>query len=254
MIDYFRDKYEQLPRPDRWMPGPVAPWAIVQPNERTLNAAVLQNYIYKENDKDFALNDIARDELPEAAVEDLGDNDVATQPSAVLVPFIVGDKGNIDSVIVMTRTMTVSHHKGQVSFPGGMVEKSDSDIVETALRETHEETGIDPESFHVLGTRSPAHTRTGRGQITPVIATCPPSVLEQFSPNASEVDTLHVVSVQSLLAPDAYMSEIWDFPTMSVTIHMYFVHDENDQPVFIWGATAHMLTDILHCLKPPSLN
>lgn len=236
------------------MPGPFAPWAQLSPDQRTLTTRELQNYIYRVNDKDFALNEIARDELPEEAIENLGDNDRENQPSAVLIPFIVDLKGELESVIVMTRTMTVSHHKGQVSFPGGMVEKSDSDVVATALRETHEEIGVTPESFEILGTRSPAHTRTGRGQITPVIASCHESVKEQFSPNPSEVDTLHVVKVQSLLAPDAYMSEIWDFPTMSVTIHMYFVHDENGLPVFIWGATAHMLTDILHCLKPSTLN
>lgn len=236
------------------MPGPVAPWAQLDPAERSLNSRTLKRFIYLENNKDFVRNEIDKDNLPEEAIEDLGDNDKVERPSAVLVPFIEGDKGDLESVIVMTRTNTVSRHKGQVSFPGGMVEKSDADVVDTALRETFEEIGVSPESFEVLGTRSPAHTRTGRGLITPVIATCRPSVKEQFSINADEVDILHVVPLESLLAPDAYMSEIWDFPTMSVTIHNYFVHDENGTPVFIWGATAHILTDILHCLKPAALN
>lgn len=232
------------------MPGPVSPWSQVPPQERHINIDELELYIYKENDKEFALNEIARDNLPEEAIENLGDNDRAERPSAVLVPFIRKDERTLDSVIVMTRTMTVSHHKGQVSFPGGMVEVSDPDVVATALRETHEEIGITPEKFHILGTRPPAHTRSGRGHITPVIATCDESVQSQFSTNPDEVDTLHVISLESLLAPDAYMSEIWDFPAMSVTIHMYFVHDKYGLPVFIWGATAHILTDILHCLKP----
>lgn len=247
---FFREKYNALPRPERWMPGPPSPWSNILPTERSLIISELQKYIYRENDKEFRLNEISRNELSEVELENLGDNDIATKPAAVLVPLITNVAGDeIDSIILMTRTMTVSHHKGQVSFPGGMVEVSDEDVVQAALRETQEETGISPESFEIMGTRSPTHTRSRNGIITPVLATCDVSVVSQFDPSSGEVDTLHVVPVAGLLAPDSYVSELWDFPTMSATIHMYFVRDTNGLPVFIWGATAHILTDVLHCLN-----
>lgn len=247
---FSTEKYEALPRPERWMPGPPAPWSNIIPDQRRLKTSELRTYIYKQNQKDFALNEIALGDLPEEAIEELGDNDMVSRPSAVLVPFILRTKPDeIDSVIVMTRTMTVSHHKGQVSFPGGMAEVYDEDIVHTALRETEEEIGIARDCFEVIGTRAPVHTRSRKALITPVIATCDASIENHFSINSDEVETLHVIPVSALLARDAYMSEIWDFPTMSATVHMYFVYDKNDLPVFIWGATAHILTDLLHCLN-----
>lgn len=222
------------------MPGPAAPWATLDLGQRILTVELLK--------KNSAISEIKTD-LPDSAIEDLGDNDSALRPAAVLVPFIVDENGNVDAVIVMTRTMTVSRHKGQVSFPGGMVEVGDKDLITTALRETQEEIGISPESFQIIGIRNTVSTRANTGQITPVVATTTRQALDQIQSNSDEVDQLHIIPITSLLQPDAYMCEVWDFGEMSPTIHMYFTHDNNNLPVFIWGATAHMLTEILHCLN-----
>src|SRR3989304_10533856 len=54
-------------------------------------------------------------------------------------------------VLVTKRTSDVEHHKSQISFPGGSVDKTDADILQTALRETQEEIGIPPAQIEVLG-------------------------------------------------------------------------------------------------------
>lgn len=247
---FFREKYEALPRPDRWMPGPPSAWSKIPVDKRKLSVRELRMHIIHENDKHFAVDEITKDEIPENAIGELGDNDIATEPSAVLVPLIQSAKPDIiDSVLLMTRTMKVSQHKGQVSFPGGMVEIFDKDIIETALRETHEESGVSPESFTVIGTMPVTHTRSRSGTITPVIATCTDTITSQFEPNPEEVDILHVIDISEFLALDQYMSEVWDYGSMSPTIHIFFVHDRSGQPVFVWGATAHILHDVLHCLN-----
>lgn len=183
-------------------------------------------------------------ELPESALENLGDDDVSTKPAAVLVPFIVeGDEAK--SVIVMTRTTSVSHHKGQVSFPGGMVENQDASAIDTALRETYEEIGLGREHFTVLGVSESVSTRTKTGFITPVVATCTRDALNDIVLSTEEVQSLHIIDLEKLVQPDVYTSEIWDFGELSATIHMYFAIDDQGNNVFIWGATAHMLTDLL---------
>ncbi len=70
-------------------------------------------------------------------------------PSAVLILLI--NKDNELHVFLTKRTNKVRTHKGQVSFPGGAREENDKDILETALRETYEETGIKPDDIEILG-------------------------------------------------------------------------------------------------------
>lgn len=69
--------------------------------------------------------------------------------SAVVIIFM--DAGDGPSILITRRTHNVSTHKGQMSLPGGGYDSNDTDILETALRETHEETGIPPEKIEVLG-------------------------------------------------------------------------------------------------------
>src|SRR5262245_38286134 len=71
------------------------------------------------------------------------------QRAAVLVPLI--DVGEECTLLFTKRTETVETHKGQISFPGGVVDGTDLDPVHTALRETHEEIGIPAGSIETLG-------------------------------------------------------------------------------------------------------
>ncbi len=69
--------------------------------------------------------------------------------SSVMMLFM--EKENKPHVLLSLRTDRVSTHKGQVSFPGGSWDDTDKDYLETALRETYEEVGIDPAEIEVLG-------------------------------------------------------------------------------------------------------
>jgi 8-oxo-dGTP pyrophosphatase MutT (NUDIX family) len=70
-------------------------------------------------------------------------------PSAVLM--LIMNRDNEAHVLLTKRTDRVRTHKGQVSFPGGAMEKSDNSILDTAVRETFEETGIGPSDIEILG-------------------------------------------------------------------------------------------------------
>ena len=70
--------------------------------------------------------------------------------SAVLIPFFIKD-GEYH-ILFIKRSQEVENHKGEISFPGGLCEKSDGGLEETALREAFEETGIRSQDVKVLGT------------------------------------------------------------------------------------------------------
>jgi len=243
---YFETKNTELPRPKSWMPGPVAPWALLNLNNRSLSLDMVQNYLESQRSKDVELEAAFVKSSEEPAVEDV----VAKErPSAVLVPFITTDNKTIESVIVTTRTMTVNSHKGQVSFPGGRIEEGDENELQAALREAKEEINLEPQVVKIIGQSSLTQTRSKFSKITPFVGVINKADLGELIPSNEEVETIHIVNVDQLFAPDNYSSEVWDFGEISPTIHIYRVHDNNDQPVFIWGATAHILTDILHCLE-----
>jgi 8-oxo-dGTP pyrophosphatase MutT (NUDIX family) len=87
------------------------------------------------------------------------------RPAAVLVPVIAHAGGA--TVLLTRRADTLTSHSGQIAFPGGRHEPGET-AVQTALREAHEEVGLDPAAVEVLGIM-PAY-RTGTGfLITPVI-------------------------------------------------------------------------------------
>jgi 8-oxo-dGTP pyrophosphatase MutT (NUDIX family) len=70
--------------------------------------------------------------------------------SAVLIPFFIKD-GEYH-ILFIKRSQEVENHKGEISFPGGLCEKGDEGLEETALRESFEETGIHPQDVSLLGT------------------------------------------------------------------------------------------------------
>lgn len=86
--------------------------------------------------------------------------------AAVLVPLVQSDDGL--NLLFTRRTESVETHKGQISFPGGVVDDSDKDAIHTALRETKEEIGIESSRVTTLGLLDDIATPIGF-IITPVV-------------------------------------------------------------------------------------
>ena len=143
-------------------------------------------------------------------------------------------------VIFTLRTQEVEHHKGQVSFPGGVVDASDKDIIDTALRETKEEIGIHRSALQVLGVCDDFSTPSGFC-ITPVVACLPSEPM--FTVNPDEVSEVFEVPVAIFLDPSNERTEQRIRDGREVTI--YFYRYKNYE---IWGATAAMLRSFLHAV------
>ena len=155
--------------------------------------------------------------------------------AGVLVPLILG-KGN-GELLFTKRTEEVETHKGQIAFPGGVADRSDNDIVHTALRESREELGIDSALVSVRGLLDDLAVPSGF-IITPVVGTLeglPPLAL-----NPAEVAEVFTVPVEFFRNPSNGRSELRDFRGISREVWFY-EHDGYN----IWGATAMIVRLLL---------
>lgn len=150
--------------------------------------------------------------------------------SAVLVPLCW--EGADPFLLVTKRSMSVEHHKGEISFPGGRAEESDKDLVSTALREAEEEISLSPRDVEVLGLLDDHISIVGY-HITPVVGVVPCPY--QFTIN-SESEILLFVSLSDALKDTVWMAEKTSF--MGQAIHIYYLQIEGG---VVWGATARIL-------------
>ena len=157
--------------------------------------------------------------------------------AAVLVPLFVRE-GSLH-VLLTRRTETVEHHRGQISFPGGVEEEDDPSAFATALRETEEELGIPPRDVRLLGALTPLTTVTDFF-VEPFVGAIPyPHLLR---PADAEIAEVIDAPVARLLEPGALETKMLpgrEEPTL-------FYHSGAH---VIWGATARMLKELLDALR-----
>lgn len=156
------------------------------------------------------------------------------RPAGVLIPVIERKGGLV--VLLTQRSAALKHHAGQVSFPGGRMEAGDSDIVATALRETHEEVGIAPEDITVLGYLDAMPTITGFA-VTPIVGSVAAGA--KIVVDKSEVEFAFEVPLSYLLNRGNARSSERDFNGRKLPI-VEFQFERHR----IWGATAHMLLEL----------
>jgi 8-oxo-dGTP pyrophosphatase MutT (NUDIX family) len=153
-------------------------------------------------------------------------------PAAVLLPIIARD----EAVVLFTeRSPHLARHAGQVSFPGGRVHDDDVSLVQTALRETQEETGIDPAFVTVAGFLDSYETGTGFA-ILPVVGL----LSEGFAlaPDANEVAGVFEVPLAFLLDPANRQKNQTEWMGRMRTFYSFRYNGH-----YIWGATAAMLVN-----------
>ncbi len=166
--------------------------------------------------------------------------------ASVLVPLI----GRREvSVLLTQRTEHLKHHPGQIAFPGGRSEYGDADVVATALREAHEEIGLEAGQVEVLGAMPTFATGTGF-VVTPVVALLPPDV--RLCADPSEVAEVFEVPLEFLMNPahhHHHAVEVAGVQHRFLSIPWQGV-DAQGRPrrYFIWGATAAMLRNLYRFL------
>jgi len=159
--------------------------------------------------------------------------------AAVLVPVTDRDGPHL---VFTKKTSGVPHHKGQFSFPGGVVETGDGSRVETALREAWEEIRLPAEAVEVLGLLDDTPTRATNFVITPVVGIVRDPV--EFKPDGREIERVIEVPLATLRDPSIFRTELWERDGEPHPVLFYQVSAED----LVWGATARILSQFLALL------
>jgi 8-oxo-dGTP pyrophosphatase MutT (NUDIX family) len=155
------------------------------------------------------------------------------RPAAVLVPIV--DHAE-PTVLLTQRAQHLPNHPGQISFPGGKIEKTDADPLHAALRETEEEIGLDRSNVKPIGYLDLYMTTLGY-RIVPVIARVTPGFA--LSLNDGEVDATFEVPLSFLMDQANIERHARDWQGM--TRHFYAITFGER---YIWGVTAGILRNL----------
>lgn len=163
------------------------------------------------------------------------------RPAAVLIPLVIKDDGL--HLLLTQRAAHLHDHPGQISFPGGRVEESDKNSVETALRETFEEIGLHRAHIDVIGSLPQYRTATGY-DVTPVVSLVNPGFALEI--DSFEVASTFEVPLAFLMNEANHQLRKVELPNNAGKRTFYAMPYESH---FIWGATAGMLRNLFHFLK-----
>ncbi|MDS9471872.1 CoA pyrophosphatase [Sporosarcina pasteurii] len=180
--------------------------------------------------------------------------------SAVLIPLV--QVNGEWQILFEVRAFTMRKQPGDISFPGGKIDLSDPTPLAAALRETHEELGVNPETVTVIEELSP-YIASPTFVIYPFVAVIDYSEIIP-SYNKEEVDEvftiplkwllnyepyMHIVSVQPTPASDFPFEKIMngvDYEWGTRVIEEWF-YDYKDYT--IWGITARILKHFIERIK-----
>ena len=155
-------------------------------------------------------------------------------PQRAAVMVMLYPKPKKTHVLMTRRAMHLKYHAGEVSFPGGVFEEQDDDLLATALRETDEELAIQVESEDVLGQLPVVSTRLGF-EITPFVSVLPSA--PKYEPAENEVGEVFEIPFTSLLSTQ--QRDVGSNPSEESVMY-WFEHHR------IWGASAKILKQISH--------
>ncbi len=161
------------------------------------------------------------------------------QSSVLLLIFPEGDR---IFICLTRRPATMTFHPGQISFPGGKVEKEDLSAEMAALREAREEVGIDTSAIEILGKLSDLYVEVSKFSIQPFLAWSDKK--PEFLVNTLEVEELILFPLSDFVANETISEVELDTVTGPLRVNYYSYNGE-----VIWGATAMILSELIEIMK-----
>ena len=159
--------------------------------------------------------------------------------AAVIIPLFL--KNGAYHILFTKRAENLTHHQGEVSFPGGVYQPEDGDTLRTALRETWEETGIVPEDVDILGVLDD-FLSIHNYLVTPYVGMV--AARHQLRINPAEIERIIEVPLSFLMRSDIFLSEEWNW--QGRTYPRFFIDYEGDK---IRGLTAAVLKQFLEIIS-----
>ena len=160
------------------------------------------------------------------------------RPAAVLIPIVARPQGA--TILLTQRASELSHHAGQIAFPGGRIDAADASPLAAALRETEEEVGLTRAAVTPLGYLDPYFTGSGY-RILPIVAIVTPPFALRVNP--AEVEEAFEVPAQFLMDPANHLWHLRERDGRRFGTYAMPFGDRN-----IWGATAGILRNLYETL------
>lgn len=150
------------------------------------------------------------------------------------------------SIIFIKRSNMVKHHKGEVSYPGGVFDrKKDNNLLETAIRETEEEIGVKKSYINIICPLDDELTFSTNFLVRPFLSfiNC-----RKIIPNSIEVEKIIYVPIRNLLLQRTHKELILNNKDIKIHFSYYY------RNILIWGATARILNNFLNLLQKYNLD
>jgi 8-oxo-dGTP pyrophosphatase MutT (NUDIX family) len=160
------------------------------------------------------------------------------KPAAVLVPLVWED--DVWKLLYIHRADRGEFHRGEVAFPGGGQERRDKNLVETALRETHEELGITPEHVQLLGCLT-SLTTISNYIVTPIVGMVDWPVKIKIA--RDEVTRFFTIPVDWLSDPANWDEKEIEVPSRGKVKAVIYSHFDGE---VLWGLSARITHQLLH--------
>lgn len=161
---------------------------------------------------------------------------VGLYPAQASVMVLFTDAENPEMIFTL-RAQHLTNHPGEVAFPGGMWEAGDSTLLDTALRESHEEIGLSPAAVKLLGACKPRATRAGV-RVTPFVGVIDPHI--ELVPSPDELDAVFRVPLSAFRTGIQTRTDIFSHAGKSWRVPAY-QHEGYE----IWGFTAALTQEII---------
>ena len=214
-----RGGQQHIPRPPGTCAGAPPPWVVLSSADRRVTLADV------------------RARLALARPPKQPEFDIAGSRAAAVLVALYEDEGEAH-VVLTKRPDSMPSHQGEIAFPGGKRDPSDPTLVAAALREAHEEVGLDPGAVEIVAELDTIATVASAFAITPFVGllAAPPVLVA----HPVEVVDAFGVPISELLHPETYREEMWDLWGEYRSMTFFELPGET-----VWGATARILTRLL---------
>ncbi len=181
-------------------------------------------------------------EIRIAELKALKKNIKNTKKAGVMALFYPDKKGSTNLLLILRKTYK-GVHSNQVAFPGGKFELEDSDLMQTALRETFEEVGVHPKDIQVIKTLSTIYIPPSNFMVQPYIGLC--TKPKSFVLQETEVEKIIEVSLSEFLSDSVIFEQVLDTSyAQNLSVPAYKLNGYT-----VWGATAMVLSEIKDLLR-----
>jgi 8-oxo-dGTP pyrophosphatase MutT (NUDIX family) len=159
-------------------------------------------------------------------------------PRQAAVLMALTDNESDPTVVLTKRAEHLSSHSGEVSLPGGKWEIEDDSLLTTALRETHEEIGLESHLIEVLSSLPTLQTWQGM-KVTPFVGVVPEAL--ELTPNEGELDAIFHVPLRFFLEDNRIRTDLFPYKGAN-----YWSPAYSFEGYEVWGFTARLMVNFLN--------